>query len=203
MDRNLLEALQATAEIYGRQLTETAASFLLADLGRFSSQEIMKALSRCRQELKFFPTVADIIARIDDGRPGPEEAWAMVPKDESGSVVWTDEMSGAFSVARTLIDSDPIAARQAFKESYTRLVAEARAQGIPARWSPSLGFEKHSRDAALIEAVNKRRMSIEHAMEINPALPLAAPKGPRALPEPPPNGGPPFNVSNLLRSMPK
>jgi hypothetical protein len=51
-----------------------------------------------------------VIERLDDGRPGAEEAWAMVPKDEEESAVITGEMRFAMGVAlRLLADGDAIA----------------------------------------------------------------------------------------------
>ncbi len=51
----------------------------------------------------------------------------MLPYDESTSVVWTDEMCQAWGVAAPLLeDGDKVGARMAFKESYARLIEEAR-----------------------------------------------------------------------------
>ncbi len=116
-------------------------------------------------------TIQDVVSRIDDGRPGPEEAWAMIPKDEAGSVVWSEEMALAFGVARHLLDEgDSVGARMAFKESYAKHVSVARDQGRPVRWSPSLGHDPRGRDAALSEAVTAGRLTYEHAQELSPAL---------------------------------
>ena len=166
----LIQTVQATAELYGKSMSEFSAEMLLTDLGDYPETVILAALSRCRKELRTFPTLAEIIARIDDGRPGPEEAWAMIPKDEYSSVVWNEEMQGAFNVVRLMIDDDPMAARMAFKETYSRLVTEARAIRKPVNWSPSLGFEKQGRVAALLDAVAKNRISIEFAKEQVPEL---------------------------------
>ena len=94
----------------------------------------------------------------------------MIPKDEYSSVVWNEEMQGAFNVVRFMIDEDPVAARMAFKETYSRLVADARAVKKPVNWSPSLGFEKQGRVAALLDAVAKNRISIEFAKQQVPEL---------------------------------
>ena len=57
---------------------------------------VLKALTRCRREVKGMLTIQDVVSRIDDGRLGVEEAWAMMPFSESQSVVWTEEMAQAF-----------------------------------------------------------------------------------------------------------
>lgn len=168
MDPELIKALLVTSEIYGKEFSETAATVLAQDLSEYSTSLVIKALSKCRRELRTFPTLADIISRIDDSRPGAEEAWAMLPKDERSSVVWTDEMAEAFGVARGLIEEDPIAARLAFKELYQKLVAEARFEKRPPRWSPSLGTDRHGQAAALNEALAKGRLSHAHVSELLP-----------------------------------
>ena len=167
-DTKLLEIVRATGEIYGKQVSVTAALMFLADLDAYSSDDVVGALSRCRKELRNFPTVADVIARIDDGRPGVEEAWAMIPKDEEGSVVWSDEIAEAYGICRGMIESDPIAARMAFKESYSRIVAEGRASRRRSVWSPSFGFEKEGRSAAIAEAVAKGRLNSDQAQTLLP-----------------------------------
>jgi len=168
----VLEMIAITAQIYGKEFAPATAQVLAADLEGYPEQSVLAALSRCRKECRQFPTLSEILARIDDGRPGAEEAWAMIPKDESASVVWSDEMAGAFDVARHLIDEDPIAARMAFKETYSRLISDARASGAPVRWTPSLGHDKRGRQAALQEAVERGRLSAPHAQELLPDQPI-------------------------------
>ena len=169
--RDVLIALKATAELYGKNMSDTAATMLLNDLRRFTHDQILEALGKCRMELKTFPTVADISSRVSDGRPGVEEAWAMLPRDERDSCVWTSEMSEAFGACRVLIDEgDLVAARMAFKESYSSLLSEARNQGRPVKWSASLGHDKHHRATVLLEAVSRNRLTISEAQAIVPEL---------------------------------
>ena len=112
----LLQAVAVTAELCGRTFSEGAARMFVHDLAGFDEQAVMKALARCRREVKGILTIQDVVSRIDDGRPGVEEAWAMLPLDEAQSVVWSAEMAEAFGVARGLIDDgDRVAARMAFK----------------------------------------------------------------------------------------
>ncbi len=168
----LLQAVAVTAELCGRTFSEGAARVFVNDLSGFPEDAVMKALARCRREVKGILTIQDVVSRVDDGRPGAEEAWAQMPFDESQSVVWTDEMANAFGVARGLLDEgEKVAARMAFKESYIRLVGEARDRGITVTWSPSLGYDKNGHDAVLSDAVAKGRLSYEHAQSIRPMLP--------------------------------
>jgi hypothetical protein len=196
----LLKAIAVTAQIYGRELSEDAARVYAADLAAYPEALVLQALSRCRKEVPRFPTIADIVARIDDGRPGADEAWAMIPKDERASVVWSAEMRDAFGVARALIDSDEIAARMAFRETYTRLVSDARARGVPAQWEPSLGHDRLGHAAALKEAVHKGRITAAHA---NALLAEPARSEVRQLegPADEPTADPLANIASILRAI--
>lgn len=112
----------------------------------------------------------------------------MIPKDESGSVVWTDEMAEAFGHARELL-SDEIAARMAFREAYMKLVSAARSTGKQAQWSPSFGPDRAGQAAAVEEATRKQRISLEHAAALIPDLsakrPVALLEGPEEPPADP------------------
>jgi hypothetical protein len=154
--KNTLLGLAALA---GRELNEYAWALLKADLSHYGETEVLTALERFRRESKGFPCLADIIERIPDGRPGGEEAWAMLPKDEAASVVWTAEMSEAYGIVRELMGQDMIAARRAFLETYERLCAESRAKRRPAQWVPSLGHDRTGRVTVLQEAARKGRLS--------------------------------------------
>ena len=169
---NLLDAVAVTAELCGKTFSDGAARVFLADLAGFDENLILGALQRCRREINGVLTVQDVLSRIDDGRPGPEQAWAMIPQSENQSVVWTEEMANAFGVARGLLDSgEKVAARMAFKEVYIKLVSDARDGKTKVSWTPSLGHDRHGREAVLSEAVNLGRLSYEHALEIIPSLP--------------------------------
>ncbi len=167
----LLQAVAVTAELCGRTFSEAAARVFVSDLAIYPEAAVIKALARCRREVKGVLTISEVVARIDDGRPGPDEAWAMMPFDEMRTVVWTDEMAQAFGVARHLLAiNDKAGGRIAFKEAYVKAVADARDAGTAPLWTPSLGHDKDGRDAALHEAVSKGRMSLDHAQSFVPAL---------------------------------
>lgn len=173
--QELLEAIAVTAELTQTDLSKAAARVMADDLARYPLPQVLGALTRCRRELASNQrlSIAAVIQRLEDGRPGPEEAWAMIPKDESTSVVWTQEMATAFGVALPLMD-DQVAARMAFKETYAKLVAVARDTGTQATWMPSLGQDPYGRESALMQAVEKGRIKLEHAQRLLPHL--TAPK---------------------------
>lgn len=162
--KTLIEALMVTAELTGTTFSQAAATVLAQDLSAYPEPMVLGALVRVRREVRGRFTLADVIARLDDGRPGPEEAWAMVPKSELESAVWTQEMAEAFGTAMPLLDSgDRVAARVAFVEAYRRLVQQARDERLPVRWSPTLGTDPRGRTSALLEAARKGRITQEHA----------------------------------------
>ena len=102
----------------------------------------------------------------------------MLPMSEAHSAVWTAEMSQAFGVVIGMIDAGEIvAARMAFKETYLRLVTEARDAGIPVEWHVTLGHDVRGRESVLTAAVDAGRLTYEHAKQFIPELPMkAAPK---------------------------
>ena len=88
---------------------------------------------------------------------------------EDDSVVWSDEERIAYSACRSLLlDNDQIGARMAFKERYEREVSEARSQGRPVRWTMSAGFDVEHRLATLATAVQRKRMTLDSALNFVP-----------------------------------
>jgi hypothetical protein len=168
---DLIKAIAATAELCGARLTEAGASMLVNDLSQYPEGQVVQALSIVRRSQGRFSLGAIIDAmESKDGRPGADEAWAMIPQTERDTTIWTDEMSKAWGVARPLLDmGDKIAARMAFKDAYNRMIAEARESGAAVRWQASLGLDPNSRVAAVQHAVAAGRISAEHAALLLPA----------------------------------
>jgi hypothetical protein len=165
----LIQAVAVTAELMGRTFSPAAARAFVADLAMFPEAAVLEALTRTRREVRGLLTVADVMSRIDDGRPAADEAFAMLPFDEGSSVVWTEEMACAWGAALPLVEvGDKVGARLAFRERYTHLVNAARAAGIPPKWSPSLGHDASKREAALVEAVRLGRLRADHAGALLP-----------------------------------
>jgi len=157
---DLTRELVMTAEMCGTSLSDAGAALFSAELSTYDPVQVKRALRKCRLELKGRLTMASVIERLDDGRPGAEEAWSLMPFDESQTVVWTEEMALAFGIAGPLIgEGDKIGARMAFKEVYSRMVSEAREQRKPVSWTASLGHDKNGREAALMVAVDRGRLT--------------------------------------------
>jgi predicted ester cyclase len=169
----VIQAIAVTAELTGTQLSKAAAEVFAADLAEHPAEAVLVALDRCRKEIRGRLTLADVIARIreNDGRPGIEEAWAMLPRTEAESAVLTDEMATAMGAAAPLLaEGDAIAARMAFKEVYSREVTAARAAGKPVRWFASMGHDTAGREAVVRQAVALGRLSREQAVKHLPHL---------------------------------
>lgn len=171
----LLEAIAVTAELTGTQLSAPAAAVLADDLSRYPEGQVLIALTRCRREIRTRLTVADVVARIEDGRPGPEEAWAhccSLLGDERLSIVWTAEEKAAFFACSALAD-DQVAARMAFLETYRKQALEARNQGLPVRWEHCLGHDAAGREPVLLEAVRLGRLKLDQVAGLLPHKPEA------------------------------
>lgn len=165
----LVQAIAVTAELTQTQLSAAAARVLADDVARYPETQVLVALTRCRKELRGRLTVADIIARLDDGRPNPEEAWAMIPRSEAATAVWTEEMSVAWGIAEPLLrEDDVIPARMAFLEAYRAGVLKARDAGLPVRWSVTLGHDVGGRESVLLDAVEKGRLGAQYVAGLLP-----------------------------------
>lgn len=141
-----------------------AKSMFFAAMAPYSLATVRAGLAaHCVDKVRgrFTPKPADIIEQIEasalnDGRPGAEEAWAIsiTSQDESDTVVWTGECAQAFALAKPILAlGDEVGARMAFKESYSRLVSEARLGRRPASWNASMGWDQVKRAAVLGRAV--------------------------------------------------
>jgi hypothetical protein len=145
---------------YGKALPEAPdVNIWFALLMPFQPATIKKAFDTYRMERPdFAPVPNGIVARCKllDGRPDDNEAWAIsiASQDERETIVWSDEMAEAFSVARPLLQTgDEIGARMAFKDAYKRLVDDARAANRPVVWSVSAGWDVSRRQIAVEKAV--------------------------------------------------
>lgn len=162
------------AAFYDAPMNELKMKLYAAELLDCVIEEVATAFAFFRREKgrRNMPMPADIRELIRSRSPnahlGVEEAWAMVPKNESDSVVWTKEIAEAFYSCSSLIDSDPIAARMAFKEKYLSLMITA-SQFAPV-WSVSLGHDPAGRIAIIQDAVQKKRISAEESKKLLPNM---------------------------------
>lgn len=171
--QNLLENLAATAELMGQSVSQAALVMMAIDLQSHPIEIVIEACARLRRESKAKFSLAGIIEKIEslqpDGRPGAEEAWAMIPQDEQASCVMTAEMAEAWGIAKSLLDDgDKVGARMTFREVYIRLVDASKRGGLPVKWFPSFGRDPAMRVTVLQEAVRLGRIGATHAERILP-----------------------------------
>lgn len=169
--QKILEQIAVTAELMGQAVSPTAAAIMARDLSIYPQNLVIEALGLVRKESKGRLSLAIVIEKLEelrpDGRPGSDEAWAMIPHDEYTSVVMTEEMAEAMSIARQLLnEGDKIGARMAFKEAYNRIVEQNKRANISPKWFPSLGIDKESRQDALSKAVRLGRITQDHALSL-------------------------------------
>ncbi len=186
MKQRIAQLLIGLAEFYDKTLSANQLEMFVEDLLCISPEALEYAVLTYRRDgaNKFFPLPAQLvmIAHANDGRPGAEEAWALIPKNETDSVVWSNEMREAFAVASSLLeDGDAVAARMAFKQAYEKSVSDARKNKKPVTWQPSFGYDKAGRVQAVVHAMDKNRISIAHAVSMYPELPDAAPNNPQVI----------------------
>lgn len=165
--QELTKTLAVTAEVCGAQLSPAAAEVMLAELSVYPLASVMAALRRCQRDLQGRLPLAAILERLNDGHPGPEEAWALYPKSETETALVTDEIMAAGAVATDLIDhGDLVAARMAFVEVYRQQLAQARLEHRPARWWVTMGMDPQGRVASLTQGVEQGKISASQALSL-------------------------------------
>lgn len=184
--RAFRDLMTGVAVYYDRKLDPTTVAIYwrgLADLPLDAVREALNAHVQDPKAGQFMPKIADIRRAIEstreDGHPGADEAWsiALQARHESATVVWTEQISDAFFVAAMplLEEGDKIAARRAFMERYEHNLAEARKQGIDAKWIASLGSNADQRASAIESAQRQGRLTADHAQKLLPAPEGAVP----------------------------
>lgn len=184
--RAFRDLMTGVAVYYDRKLDPTTVAIYwrgLADLPLDAVREALNAHVQDPKAGQFMPKIADIRRAIEstreDGHPGADEAWsiALQARHESATVVWTEQISDAFFVAAMplLEEGDKIAARRAFMERYEHNLAEARKQGIDAKWIVSLGSNADQRASAIESAQRQGRLTADYADRFLPAPEGAVP----------------------------
>jgi hypothetical protein len=193
----IVEQLTLVAISLGDAVTTERLETCAEDLADIPRDALALAFVKVRREYEYpkLPPVSYIRKMAGagphaDGRPGPEEAWARMPKGdrmEDDTIVWREEERAAYFACRSLLlEGDQIGARMAFKERYEKELAQARSQGRPVEWTISAGFDVEQRLSALAAAVQEKRISLDAAIQFVPGerrndfahmLPAAEAKG--------------------------
>lgn len=166
---------------------DTSTGIFFRALAKYPMDAVRAAFAEHVDNSRFVPVPADISDRLreNDGRPDAEEAWAiaLTGRDENVTIVWTDEMAEAWGIARHVLP-DKVGARMAFKETYARLVDEARANRVPTTWHAAEGHEAAERHRAIARAADLGRVVAGY----EPAQALPAPRAAAVLLLPAPEG---------------
>jgi hypothetical protein len=172
---NFKSLMESSMSIYNVEIDINVLKIWWAALQRMSFDHVSEAFSRYIQDPKlgkFAPKPADILGIFEamnpDGRIGADEAWALYPHNEWASAVITDEMAEAMGIAQSLMNSDEVAARMAFKEAYNRITNNNKFNGIPPKWFPSLGHNVEAREPVIKEAVEKGRLTQQQYLQLCP-----------------------------------
>lgn len=176
------KAVTVTMELCGTTWSEAAVKAVNLRLHQYQAAAVLASLARCQAELAGRLTLAAIIERIEEAQadswPGPNEAWAAVgDRGEADTLVCVQEALTARDSVQMMAETDPVAARMAFLESYKRLVAKAKAEGRRPEWRVSLGHDPAGRQRALLQAVERGWLPRAEAERQ-----LGEPLGPKALP---------------------
>ncbi len=117
---------------------------------------------------QFPPKPADVVAQIEKWRPqriSADEAWTMLPRDESDTVVWTDEIGEAYAISCK--EPDRNARRMAFRAAYERITEQNKARNINPKWVISEGWDAEKKAKVLQDAIKLGRIK---ESDVNPAL---------------------------------
>lgn len=173
-DQEVIKALAVAAELCGTNLSVEAARVFAMKLQAYPKAQVLQAIDRAMEECKGRLTLADVISRIDDGRPSADEAWGMIPKSEHDTAVCTREMMRATCGIADMIENDPIPGRLAFKAAYEREVRQARADNRPIEWQITLGWSVSGREGPVMDALAKGRITHQQAANAIGHLPSAS-----------------------------
>lgn len=164
MSMRILQELAVAAEMTDTQLSKAAMRGFEIELEVYPEEQVIRALARCRRELKRRLTLADILERLEgtDGRPSANEAWATALQgfDEAATVILNDDIAAAMEAARPIIaERDKVGARMAFIGAYERIVQDARERKKPVHWWASMGTDQHAREAAVRQGIERGLLS--------------------------------------------
>lgn len=161
-----VDELEVAIEMKGKPApTDKALAVWFRLLAPYPLEHCLKALDTVTASSPFIPTPDGLIKllAVQDGRPTSDEAWAtaLQSADESATIIWTDEIAGALNLGASdlLALGDKTAARMAFRDSYNRLITQARDNGVPVNVWVSKGHNVEARNSAIEQAVQKGLLS--------------------------------------------
>lgn len=199
----------AAWEQAGRNVTPNAIQLAFSALQRFEMAQIRKALMVHITDPKLGrnpPTVADIFRSLQPldtaGWPGGDEAWGIAVRsfDEADTTELCDEIAEALDAARPIWKiKDEVGARIAFRDSYERSVARARAEGKSPRWWLSVGSDPTLREQRTRDAVERKRLPSDELLKLPAQMSLS--EGVRALEHSPMSQSQKENALRMLEKV--
>jgi hypothetical protein len=179
----------AALESNGIAVSPTMSELVLAMFHNEPDDLVKAAALAAIKESKHKTTLASIAEQLALLKPpdafdhvSPEEAWALVPKDERETSHLSDEMLDAIyrgAVNEYLERDDYIGAERAFKKLYAENIAKSRAINNKPIWRVSLGHDTSMRVIGLERAVSKGAVNSDQAITHDPtnqAIYIAAEK---------------------------
>ncbi len=199
MKKSIAIQIAVTYEICGSTtLSQGAMDAVCEALDVYPEYAVSKALARCQKEVTGRLSLAYIIERIDDGRPSPNEAWALAPKSENESAVWTREIIHAWGQAQPLQD-DKIAMRMTFMEVYKESMRVARDSREPVEWTFSAGHDPGHRVAVIEKALLLGRLTEGQADHLLPGR--TSKPGVKQLPAAKPEYATPDEIKEMVAKL--
>lgn len=170
---SVINSLFVSLDMMGQSMSEQAVEMMATELYRYDFNAVQNAIKKCTRECKYRINLAEIVSRIDDGRPSAEEAWQEVyTLSEHDSKVMTREQQIAFcSVSYALQEAtttDLINCKRAFVEKYNKLCEQAKADAEPVKYVMSMGSDSDGRKAAAVDAVAQGKLTQERAVAMLP-----------------------------------
>lgn len=160
--------MMAVSSYYSEELSTPQVALYFDALSDYEIRDVenaFRAYAKDKKNRRKMPLAGDLTEYLDaaTGRPGADEAWALIPKSEEASGMVTREMLAAWDTVRTLYEEDRTAARMGFRDAYERFVKLARAEGQKVEWIASMGSDPSLRAIALDRGVAAGRITREVA----------------------------------------
>lgn len=168
INNEFLAIMGGLFEVYNQDATQVKVNIYWSTLGQYPIQLVKAAANAWVLKSEFMPKPADLIKLLGGNNKhlSADEAWslAIMASDESNTVVWTQEMAQAWSLARIVYeDGDHIGARRTFIERYESLVNQSILFNKPVEIFVSIGFDKSKREDAINKAIFSGLLTHEKA----------------------------------------
>lgn len=154
-------------EIYDKEATPSKIKIYWSTLGHYPIEHIRLVTNAWVRKNRFMPKPADLIKLLGGHlHLSADEAWAIAVMacDETNTIVWTQEIASAWSLAKVVYNQgDKIGSRRTFIETYERLLDRSVISDNPFQIMVSMGTDKQKRNDALSLAVNRGLLSVEAA----------------------------------------